>query len=83
MISPDHRIAYISVPYAKQVIVLDLETFTQTGVIDSEYFSRPLEVRGFARIGRRESTSSDPHGVALTPARTCVEIRSDRRRGAA
>ncbi len=65
VVSPDSRTAYVSVPYAKQVIILELETFTQKGVIESELFSRPLEVRGFARIGRRESTSSDPHGVAL------------------
>ena len=64
-ISPDGRTMYVSVPYAKQVIVLDLDTFEQTGVIESEYFSRPSHVRGFARIGRRESSSSDPHGVAL------------------
>jgi sugar lactone lactonase YvrE len=63
--SPDGRTMYVSVPYAKHVIVFDLETFTQKGTIESEYFSRPLEVRTFARIGRRESTSGDPHGVAL------------------
>ena len=66
-VSRDGRTMYVSVPYAKQVIILDLETFTQRGTIESEYFSRPSEVRGFARIGRRESTSSDPHGLALTP----------------
>ena len=66
VISPDQRTAYISIPYAKQVVILDLESFTETGVIESEHFSRPLEVRGFARIGERESTSSDPHGLALT-----------------
>ena len=64
-VSPDSRTIYVSVPYAKQVIILDLDTFEQRGVIESEYFSRPPQVRGFARIGRRESTSSDPHGVAL------------------
>ena len=67
VVSPDSRTAYVSIPYAKQVIILDLATFAQTGVIESNYFSRPLEERGFARIGRRESSSSDPHGVALTP----------------
>lgn len=66
VISPDGGTAYVSIPYAKQVIILDLERFTQIGVIESEYFSRPPQVRGFARIGRRESSSSDPHGVALT-----------------
>jgi DNA-binding beta-propeller fold protein YncE len=64
-VSPDGRTMYVSVPYAKQVIALDLETFEQKAKIESEYFSRPLEVRTFARIGRRESTSADPHGVAL------------------
>lgn len=65
-ISPDSRTLYVSVPYAKQVIILDLETFAQVGTIESEYFSRPRQVRAFARIGRRESTSSDPHGLALS-----------------
>ena len=64
-ISPDARTLYVSVPYAKQVLVLDLETFEQTGVIESEFFSRPAAVRRFARIGERASTSSDPHGLAL------------------
>ena len=64
-ISRDSRTMYVSVPYAKQVIILDLDTFEQRGTIESEYFSRPSQVRGFARIGRRESTSSDPHGLAL------------------
>ena len=67
VITADQATAYISIPYAKQVIILDLENFTQTGVIESRYFSRPPEVRRFARIGERESTSSDPHGLALTP----------------
>ena len=66
VISPDQTTAYISIPYAKQVVILDLESFTRTGVIESGHFSRPREVRGFARIGQRESTSSDPHGLALT-----------------
>ena len=64
-VSPDGRTIYVSVPYAKQVIILDLDTFAERGAIESDYFSRPPQVRGFARIGRRESTSSDPHGVAL------------------
>jgi DNA-binding beta-propeller fold protein YncE len=64
-VSPDGRTMYVSVPYAKQVIVFDLETFEQKGTIESEYFSRPLETRTFARIGRRDTTSADPHGVAL------------------
>ncbi len=64
-VTPDSKTMYVSVPYAKQVIILDLETFKQKGAIESEYFSRPREVRSFARIGRRESTSADPHGLAL------------------
>ena len=57
-VSPDGRTIYVSVPYAKQVIILDLDTFAERGAIESDYFSRPPQVRGFARIGRRESTSS-------------------------
>jgi DNA-binding beta-propeller fold protein YncE len=73
-ITPDQRTLFVSVPYAKRVIVLDLETFTQKGTIESEYFSRPAEVRGFARIGKRESTSGDPHGLALNPDATKLYI---------
>ena len=64
-VSPDSKTVYVSVPYAKHVVILDLDTFTQRGKIESKYFSRPPQVRNFARIGRRESTSGDPHGVAL------------------
>jgi DNA-binding beta-propeller fold protein YncE len=64
-ITPDSKTMYVSVPYAKQVIILDLDTFTQKGTIESSEFSRPAETRSFARVGRRESTSADPHGVAL------------------
>ena len=64
-VSPDGRTIYVSVPYAKKVVILDLDTFEERGAIESAYFSRPPQVRGFARIGRRESTSSDPHGLAL------------------
>jgi DNA-binding beta-propeller fold protein YncE len=64
-VSPDSKTMYVSIPYAKHVVILDLETFKEKGKIESGYFSRPPEVRGFARIGRRESTSGDPHGLAL------------------
>lgn len=66
VVTPDGRSMFVSVPYNKQVIRLDLETFKPTETIESEYFSRPRQERSFARIGKRESTSSDPHGVALT-----------------
>ena len=64
-VSQDSKTMYVSVPYAKHVVILDLDTFAQIGTIESELFSRPPQMRGFARIGQRESTSSDPHGVAL------------------
>jgi YVTN family beta-propeller protein len=64
-VSPDSMTMYVSVPYSKQVLIFDLETFKPKGKIETEYFSRPSEVRNFAFIGRRESTSGDPHGVAL------------------
>ena len=73
-ITADMRTMYVSAPYSKQVIVLDLATFKQRGTIQSDYFSRPLEVRSFARIGNRESTSSDPHGVALNRDETKLYI---------
>jgi YVTN family beta-propeller protein len=64
-ITADGKTLYVSTPYQKQVLILDLATFKQKGVIESEFFSRPREMRRFARIGERESTSSDPHGLAL------------------
>jgi len=65
-ITADGKTLYVSTPYQKKVLVLDLETFEQKGVIESEFFSRPRETRRFVRIGERETTSSDPHGVALS-----------------
>jgi WD40 repeat protein len=64
-ITADGSTMYVSAPYSKQVIILDLKTFKPKGAIRSDFFSRPAEVRSFARIGKRESTSADPHGVAL------------------
>jgi YVTN family beta-propeller protein len=65
-ITADGKTLYVSTPYQKKVLILDLTTFRQKGEIESEFFSRPLETRRFARIGERQSTSSDPHGVALS-----------------
>src|SRR3954466_757294 len=59
-ITADGKTMYVSTPYQKKVLILDLATFTQKGVIESPYFSRPAEVRSFVRIGKRETTSSDP-----------------------
>lgn len=64
-ITRDGKTMYVSTPYQKKVLILDLDTFKQKGVIESEFFSRPKETRRFVRIGERETTSSDPHGVAL------------------
>jgi YVTN family beta-propeller protein len=64
-ITRDGKTMYVSTPYQKKVLILDLDRFTQTGVIESEFFSRPSQTRRFVRIGERETTSSDPHGVAL------------------
>jgi DNA-binding beta-propeller fold protein YncE len=73
-ITADGKTMCVSAPYSKQVIILDLDTFKQRGAIQSPHFSRPLEVRSFARIGRRESSSSDPHGVALNRDETKLYI---------
>jgi YVTN family beta-propeller protein len=73
-ITADGKTMYVSTPYQKQVIVIDLASFTQKAVIDSPLFSRPPETRRFARIGARESTSSDPHGVALNNAETKLYV---------
>jgi len=65
-VTPDGRTAYVSLPYAKQVLILDLETFTPRGTIESEHFSRVTpHSRTTSRGGTRDSTTADPHGVAL------------------
>jgi YVTN family beta-propeller protein len=64
-ITADGKTMYVSTPYQKKVLILNLTTFTQKGAIESAYFSRPSEVRTFVRVGKRETTSADPHGVAL------------------
>jgi YVTN family beta-propeller protein len=64
-ISPDGKTVYASVPYSKQVLILDGTTFKPKGKIESPLFSRPSEERSFARIGKKETTSADPHGLAL------------------
>jgi YVTN family beta-propeller protein len=64
-ITADGKVVYASMPYKKQVIALDGATFKPIRIIESDYFSRPLETRSFARIGPRETTSADPHGLAL------------------
>jgi DNA-binding beta-propeller fold protein YncE len=64
-ITPDGKTMYVSVPYSKYVLVLDLETFKEKGRIESELFSRPEMMRSFARGVKRATTTTDPHGVAL------------------
>jgi YVTN family beta-propeller protein len=73
-ISPDGKTIYASIPYNKQVLVLDGDTFKVKGKVESPLFSRPLEKRNFARIGERETTSADPHGLALNNAATKLYI---------
>jgi YVTN family beta-propeller protein len=73
-ISPDGKTVYASVPYKKQVLVLDGTNFTVTHTIESPYFSRALETRNFARIGKKETTSADPHGLALNNDATKLYI---------
>lgn len=64
-ITPDGKTMYVSVPYSKYVLILDLESFTEKGRIESAFFSRPEMTRSFARGVRRTTTTTDPHGVAL------------------
>jgi DNA-binding beta-propeller fold protein YncE len=73
-ISPDGKTVYASIPYKKQVIVLDGATFKPIKIIESEFFSRPLETRSFVRVGQRETTSGDPHGLALNNDATKLYI---------
>jgi WD40 repeat protein len=65
-VTADSKTAYVSIPYAKHVVILDLDTFKPKGKIESEYFSRSTtHTQTTSRGGKRESTSTDPHGVAL------------------
>jgi YVTN family beta-propeller protein len=73
-ITADGKTMYVTTPYQKKVLILDLATFKQRGTIESEFFSRPLETRSFVRIGKRETTSSDPHGVALNNDETKLYV---------
>lgn len=52
--SPDGDILFIAIPNGPHVVILDTETFTELGKIESEYFYGPLE-----------SSSASPHGIAL------------------
>jgi len=40
-ITADGKTMYVSTPYQKKVLVLDLATFQQKAAIESEFFSRP------------------------------------------
>jgi YVTN family beta-propeller protein len=73
-ITADGRTMYVSTPYQKQVVILDLTTFKQKGTIESPFFARPSQVRTFVRIGKRETTSADPHGVALNDDETKLYV---------
>lgn len=66
VISPDSRVAYVTFPYSKMVLVFDLKTFEPIEELHTEYFSRSPQVRSFARGIRKEVTSGDPHGIALS-----------------
>jgi YVTN family beta-propeller protein len=66
-VTADGKTAYISIPYAKHVLVLDLETFKPKGKLESPYFTRAsTHTQSTSRGGTKESTSTDPHGVALS-----------------
>jgi len=74
-VSSDGKTAYVSIPYAKHVVIFDLETFKPRGKIESEYFSRlSPHTQTTSRGGTRESTSTDPHGVALNRDNTKLYI---------
>ncbi len=67
VISPDSKIAYVTFPYSMMVMVFDLDTFEPIEELHTEFFERPPQVRNFARGVRKEVTSADPHGIALSP----------------
>lgn len=66
VVTSDGKLAYVTFPYSKLVVVLDLETFEPVEELRTEYFSRSPQVRNFARGVSREVSSADPHGIALS-----------------
>ena len=73
-VSSDGKTAYVAIPYAKHILILDLETFKPKGKIESEYFSRTPHVRRTSRFVDEKSTTADPHGVALNKDETKLYI---------
>jgi YVTN family beta-propeller protein len=65
ILTRDSKTAYIAVPYKKQVLIFDVDTFKPRGVIESEFFSRPPHERRTSRFVDPQSTTADPHGLAL------------------
>jgi len=52
--TPDGDVLFIAIPNGPHVVILDTETFTEIGKIESDYFYGPSE------------SSASPHGVAVT-----------------
>jgi YVTN family beta-propeller protein len=66
-VTSDGKTAYVTLPYAKYVLMFDLQTFTPSRKLESEYFSRvSSHTQTTRRGGTVESTSAEPHGIALS-----------------
>jgi YVTN family beta-propeller protein len=65
VVSPDGKTLYAAIPQGPHVVIIDMETWEQTGIIESPYFRRPP----IERTGRggevTVNTSASPHGIAL------------------
>jgi YVTN family beta-propeller protein len=78
VVSRDGRTLYAAVPQAAHVVIIDLETWRETGRIESEYFQRAPEERSGPDGSVTINTSASPHGIALNSAGTRLYIGTER-----
>jgi len=65
VITPDGKTLFAAIPQGPHVVIVDLETWQETGKIETPYFSRPPVERTGQGGQRTVTTSASPHGVAL------------------
>jgi YVTN family beta-propeller protein len=78
VVSPDGRTLYAAVPQAAHVVIIDLETWQETGKIESEYFTRPAEEREGPDGSITVNTSASPHGIALNADGSKLYVGTER-----
>lgn len=78
VVSADGRTLYAAVPQAAHVVIVDLETWQETGKIESEYFMRPPEERQGPDGEITVNTSASPHGIALNSDGSKLYVGTER-----